>query len=228
MTNANAPIFWFFGFFLALTIVIVVWSIRYAKKRSQELAAAAQQLGFTFMGKIWRGPELNSRYKTCLLQRTRGRFSNVMVGSSGSLPTTVFDYTYPMGKSTVTQTVACFSQNVQLPPFALKPEGIFDRLGDAILHDDIDFNSHPDFSKRYVLKSPDEVNTRRLFTPSLLSRIEQIPSETRWNMETSGANLFVYRSGRSVSPADLPIFLHQTSSIATMVFSSEGLKNSAV
>lgn len=224
MSHSDAS-FLIFGSFIALIVVIVVWSIRYSRKRSQDLAAAGLAMGFTFMGDAWRGPVLNPRFKTCLLQRLPGRFKNVLVGSSGNLQTTVFDYTYRMGKSTVTQTMACFSHNVQLPPFALKPEGFFDRIGDAIVHNDIDFDSHPEFSRRYALKSPDEANTRRLFTASVLSYMEQIPSGTDWNIETSGASLFIYRGGRTVPPADLSTFLHQTSSIATVVFSSEGLKN---
>ena len=217
---------WMFGFFLALFITLIIWSILYAKKRSQDLAAAAQQLGFTFMGNTWHGPILNHQFKTCLLQRTNGSFKNVMVGMSGGLQAIVFDYKYQAGKSTITQTLACFTHNIQFPSFALKPEGIFDRIGDAIVHNDIDFDSHPEFSRRYVLKSPDEVNTRRFFTPAVLSYMEQIFPEMKWNIETSGINLFVYRPGRTVSPADLATFLQQTSSVATALFNSEGLKNS--
>jgi hypothetical protein len=216
---------WMFGFFLAVFTVLIIWSILYARKRSQDLAAAAQQLGFTFMGDTWHGPVLNPQFKTSLLQRTNGSFKNVMVGMSGSLQAIVFDYKYQAGKSTITQTIACFTHNIQLPSFALKPEGIFDRIGDAIVHSDIDFDSHPDFSRRYVLKSPDEASTRRFFTPAVLSYMEQIFAEMKWNIETSGINLFLYRPGRTVSPTDLSTFLQQTTSVATTLFNSEGLKN---
>lgn len=226
MSHTAPSSLWMFGFFVALFIGIIVWSILYAKKRSQDLAAAAEQLGFTFMGDTWHGPVLNPQFKTCLLERTRGRPHNVMVGMSGNLQTIVFDYKYQAGKSTITQTIACFSRNIELPPFSLKPEGIFDRIGDAIVHNDIDFDSHPTFSQRYALKSPDEANTRRLFTPVVLTQMEQIPAETKWNIEASGINLFVYRAGRTVSPSDLSTFLHETSSVATALFNSEGLKNS--
>lgn len=215
-----------FGFFVVLLVVIIVWSILYAKKRSQDLAAAAQQIGFTFMGDTWHGPMLNPQFKTCLLQRTRGRPKNVMVGMSGSFEAIVFDYTYRAGKSSITQTMACFSHNIELPPFTLKPEGIFDRIGDAIVHNDIDFDSHPTFSQRYALKSPDEASTRRLFTPAVLTQMEQISPEAKWNVETSGINLFIFRAGRSVSPSSLAAFLQQTSTVASVIFNSEGLKNS--
>lgn len=226
MTQSAPASFWIFGFFVVLLVVIIVWSILYAKKRSQDLAAAAQQIGFTFMGDTWHGPVLNPQFKTCLLQRTRGRPKNVMVGMSGSFEAIVFDYTYRAGKSSITQTMACFSHNIELPPFTLKPEGMFDRIGDAIVHNDIDFDSHPTFSQRYALKSPDEASTRRLFTPAVLTQMEQISPEAKWNVETSGINLFIFRAGRSVSPSSLAAFLQQASTVASVIFNSEGLKNS--
>src|SRR3954468_4818783 len=115
MNHSDPTSFWIFGLIGALILLIVVWSILHAKKRTRDLAAAGQQLGFTFMSDAWKGPVLNSQHKTCLLQRTRGRFKNVMVGSAGGLQAIVFDYTYPMGKSTVTQTLASFSDKIQLP-----------------------------------------------------------------------------------------------------------------
>jgi hypothetical protein len=94
---------------IALFVAVILWGILNTRKRTQDLAAAAPQIGFTFMGDTWRGPTLNPRHKTCLLQRTRGSFKNAMVGSAGHLQAIIFDYTYRMGKSTVTQTLACFS-----------------------------------------------------------------------------------------------------------------------
>ena len=222
-TNSNL---WILVFFIVLGLAIVIWAILFARKRTQELTQLAPQLGFTFMGKAWHGPILDPLHKTSLLQRTRGGFSNVMVGSARNLQTIVFDYTYKVGRRTSTQTLACFSHDKQLPPFVLKPENLFDRLGDAFVHNDIDFDSNPVFSGRYALKSPDEQAARHLFTPSLLTSMEQIPTDKGWAIETSGTNLFIYRHGRTVSAADLQTFLQESSTIAMTIFSSDGLKNS--
>ncbi len=165
---------------------MITASIRYAKKRTRELAEVAQRIGFGFVGNNWTGPSLPSAPRISLLQRTRGRFNNVMTGASGALQISLFDYTYPAGKASVTQTVASFSQDLQLPPFALRPENFFDRIGDAIVHNDIDFDSNPEFSRRYLLKSPDEGGTRRLFTPSLLTYLEQF--QTNWCIEGTGTD----------------------------------------
>jgi hypothetical protein len=222
-TNSNP---WILLLFVALGLAIVIWAILSSRKRTQELTQLAPQLGFTFMGKAWHGPSLDPLHKTSLLQRTRGGCSNAMVGSAGNLQTIVFDYSYKAGKSTSRQTLVCFSQDQQLPPFVLKPENLFDRLGDAFAHNDIDFDSNPVFSERYALKSPDEPATRRFFTPSLLTSLEQIPTNTGWTIETNGPNLFIYRHGRTVPAADLQSFLQETSTIARTIFSSDGLKKS--
>jgi hypothetical protein len=218
--------YFFFSGTLALMAVIITVSILYAKKRTRELTAVAQQIGFRFVGKNWSGLSLSSEPKVSLLQRTRGRFSNVMSGSSGGLQISLFDYTYPMGKSSVTQTLAAFSQDQQLPPFALRPENVFDRIGDAVFHNDINFDSNPEFSKRYLLRSPDEANTLRLFTPSLLTYLEQF--QTKWYIEGAGPTLIVYRGGRPVSPFDMPAFLEETSRIARTFFASDGLRKPVV
>lgn len=222
MGSNDAIPYLLFGGFLALMAVIVTASILYAKKRTRELNAVAQQIGFRFLANHWSGPSLSPQHKTSLLQRTRGKFSNVMTGESGGLQISLFDYTYPMGKSSVTQTLATFSQNLQLPPFALRPENVLDRIGDAVFHNDIDFDSNPEFSKRYLLRSPDEANTRRLFTPSLLTYLEQF--QTKWYIEGTGSTLIVFRGGRPVSPFDMPAFLEETSRIARTFFASDGLR----
>lgn len=222
MSSHDVIPFIIFAGFLALMAVIITASIKYAKKRTRELTEVAQQIGFRFVGKNWSGPPLSSQPRISLLQRTRGRFSNVMTGSSGGLQISLFDYTYPMGKSSVTQTVATFFQDLPLPPFALRPENFFDRIGDAIVHNDIDFDSNPEFSRRYLLKSPDEAGTRRLFTPSLLTYLEQF--QTNWCVEGTGQTLIVYRGGRPLSPSEVPAFLEETSGIARTVFASEGLR----
>jgi hypothetical protein len=212
----------FFGGALVFLAIIVSITLHYARKRTRELTEVAQRIGFRFVGKIWAGPSLSSHPRISLLQRTSGSFSNVMIGVSSGIQISLFDYTYRMGKSTVSQTMATFSQDQQLPPFALRPENFLDRIGDAIVHNDIDFDSNPEFSKRYLLKSPDEAGTRRIFTPSLLTQLEQF--QTNWCVEATGPTLIVYHGGRLVSPSDLPAFSEETSRIARTFFSSEGLR----
>jgi hypothetical protein len=47
-------------------------------------------------------------------------------------------------------------EGARLPGFELRPENIIDKMKVALAHQHADFDSHPEFSKRYVLQSPDE------------------------------------------------------------------------
>jgi hypothetical protein len=221
MNSQNVIPFIMFGVFFAVMAAVIVASVHYARKRTRELTEVAQRIGLQFIG-AGGGPSFPSQPRISMLQRTRGRFNNVMTGSSGGLQISLFDYSYSAGKSSVTQTVASFSQDKQLPPFALRPENFLDRIGDALVHNDIDFDCNPEFSKRYLLKSPDEAEVRRLFTSSLLTYLEQF--QTSWYVEGTGPLLIVYHGGRTVSPSDLPAFLEETSRIARTFFASESLR----
>jgi hypothetical protein len=221
MNSQNVIPFVMFGLFFVVMAAVIVASVVYTKKRTRELIEVAQRIGFLFTGN-GRGPSFPPVPKISMLQRTRGRFSNVMTGSSGGLQISLFDYSYSAGKSSITQTVASFSQDKQMPPFALRPENFLDRIGDALVHNDIDFDSNPEFSKRYLLKSPDEAGVRRLFTPSLLTYLDEF--QTTWYVEGTGPLLIVYHGGRTVSPPDLPAFLEETSRIARTFFASESLR----
>jgi hypothetical protein len=211
-----------FIIFVAFVITMVVFVVLQAKRRTQALAAIAQQMGFLFEGTHWRGPMLSPRFKTTLVQRTRGHFSNALVGLVGSLHVSICDYTYGQGKSRVTVTLACFSQDAELPPFALRPEGFLDKIGDALVHNDIDFDSNPEFSRCYHLHTPNEARTRLLFNPSLLTYFEQIAPE-KWRVEASGPTLIIYKQTRQAAQ-DIPDFFNQTSAIATTVHNSNKVR----
>ena len=119
------------------------------------------------------------------------------------------------------QTVAAFKFLAALPQFDLRPENFLHRIGSAFGYQDIDFDSNPEFSKRYLLRG-DEEQVRRLFTPSLLMFFEQL--EKGWSVETSGPWLMAYRLGKQLKPqADLfREFIERTSSIAAAVKSQGG------
>lgn len=216
MNNRNLP-FLIALIPLAIFIPVVLWTIRYRKKRTEEFAQMAQQMGFTFLGETWRGPVLSPVHKTCIIQQTRGGFRNAMTGKMGGLDVAVSDYTYQEGKSTTTLTLAAFTHDRQLPPFELRTESIFDKIGDAFVHNDLDFDSNPEFSKRYFLRSPDEEGARNLFTPGLLAYFEQIPSDKQWHVESSAKTLIVYRYRQFMNAAEVPHFLNEASAIARTV-----------
>jgi hypothetical protein len=59
------------------------------------------------------------------------------------------------------------SSLLSLPEFELRSENMFHKIGKAFGCQDINFESHPEFSKRYLLRGADEEAVRTFFTPEM-------------------------------------------------------------
>ena len=95
------------------------------------------------------------------------------------------------------------SRGLKLPEFHLQPEGIADKLLDRA---DVDFDSHPKFSRRYRLWGWSETEIRRFFTPALLDFLAERPG---WNLEGHGGWLLIRRENRLVSAQELSAFVRE-------------------
>jgi len=209
------------GLIIALLLLA---ASRKGKQRAADLRAVADALGFNYAGN---DSSLTFQANTALFRRgSRRRFRNVMNGTYGSYPASVFDYSYTVSggesSSTFTQTVVAFRQDHQLPWFELRPEGFLDRIADAFVHRDIDFETHPEFSKRYALRGDDGTAIRVVFTPALLSFFEMLPPERKWHIEGSGFTLLAYRANLTVAPQEIRTFVEETCSIANSFFAASG------
>lgn len=228
MESNTVPIVVSVGLMIVVIVVVIAVSLIRARKRTEALTAFAQGIGFAFKGDSWNHQPKAHQMGTALFGRGGGRqFSNVMTGTDSRLEVSLFDYSYTVntGKSSsaITQTVAAYSLDLSLPLFEMRPEGFFDRVGDAIIQSDIDFESNPDFSRRYLLRGPSEEEIRRLFSPALLAFLENLPPDEKWHIEGCDTNLIIYR-GMTVSAEGLRSFLEQTSTIArTFLNSSAGM-----
>lgn len=78
----------------------------------------------------------------------------------------------------------------ELPVFTLEPEGLMDRLAGIVGWDDIDFQDHPGFSERFLLKGKDETAIRAIFDPAI---IRHIMSQPHFALESDGRRLLIYR-----------------------------------
>lgn len=206
--------------------VATILSLR-AKRRTQGMIAAAQTLGFTYLNSNW--PDLSRAPRPEMPLMTRGhrpRFNHIMIGSYGEIDTSIFDYSYTTGGKNNhrrTQTVFAFSQDLSLPLFQLRPENVLDEIGDLFLHRDIDFPSNPAFSRRYLLRGPDQDKIREMFSLALLNHFEGLPADRNWHVEGYEGTLIIYRAGKTVRPEDLPDHLNETSTLARMFFGLCGL-----
>jgi hypothetical protein len=196
--------------FLTIVVVVIVLSILHEKRRREAMQRAAIDMGLEYQAE---GTGLAGRLGALpLFDRGRSkRAGNVLSGTIEDLELHLFDYRYTTGsgknRSTHHQTVAAFSiPGADLPTFRLAPETIFHKIGAAMGMQDIDFDGHPEFSKRYVLSGNDEKSIREIFTPEVVAFLESIP---RVHAEASGTWLIVFRTGRRVKVEKLHEFLDE-------------------
>jgi hypothetical protein len=62
--------------------------------------------------------------------------------------------------------------NLLIPDFALEPESLWSKLSELSSGKDIDFSSHPVFSKKYYLRSLKEEEVRHFFSKPLITFLE--------------------------------------------------------
>jgi hypothetical protein len=91
-----------------------------------------------------------------------------------------FDYAYDKSfswkiSSTHILSVAMFKSNNSVSPFYLRPEKFIDKIVAFAGYDDMDFENKPLFSKKYYLKSKDEIAARNLFSDTVIEFFENHP-----------------------------------------------------
>ncbi|RLG15093.1 MAG: hypothetical protein DRN71_02195 [Candidatus Nanohalarchaeota archaeon] len=198
----------------AIILAIVAFAFWSEKKRREELKTAAHRMAFSF------SPEKDVNLTVPMGNMklfTKGhsrKAHNIMKGETNRVHWTVFDYEYTVGygrhSHTYNLTVASAQlHDLSLPKFSLGPESFFDKLGDMIGYKDIDFDSNPEFSKRYLLKGMDESAIRKLFTHEILHYFEKRTGTI--NIETDKNSIIVYTSGRRVDPKDMRAFITSAS-----------------
>ena len=236
----RASIWWPWGAAMAGWFVSsIVMGIIRTLKRAQNMAGAAQELGLKFTA--WMGPESAPRFGTELFQSgSAGGCHDVMTGNFAGLDVQVFDYSRNTGVPgystntartvavTVAQTVAVYTQNVDLPAFTLEAASFAGKIVDAIQHQKVDLDSAPDFSRQYAVHGVEKDRIRSLFNDRLVSFLGGLDRSHGWHIEGAGKALVLYRYGRRVKPAELRDFLQETSTIAQSFFAYAGAKAASV
>ena len=196
---------------IAVIAVIAIVAWLHEKKRTEAMKEFAGSLKFSF-SKKGDNSLLSSLNRFHLFSQGRSkRVSNVMKGYANDIDVTIMDYRYTTGggKSSHTwrQTVMLFQSSLlQLPAFALRPENLFHKIGAAFGYQDIDFDSHPTFSKQYLLRGAEEEAVRNTFSDDLLAYYEQ---RKDLSTEGDGDKLLFYRISKRVSPKVIRSFMEQ-------------------
>ena len=131
------------------------------------------------------------------------RLSNLIQGQQGDVEIYLADYSFVTGSSkhrrTHHQTIVILqSPHLELPSFLLTPENVFHKMGNLFGHNDIDFDSHPIFSRRYLLRGTDEGAIRDCFQDGVLTFYER---QERVCSQGIGSFLLFYRPERPMNPA---------------------------
>ena len=129
------------------------------------------------------------------------------------------------GRTGHTDTIASFTQGIALPQFALEQQDALNKIGDAILHRQIDFPSDPGFSERFCLVGADQGRVRELFATDMREFLRSI--EPDWRIEASGHTLVMYQAGYTVKPEEFADFVDVTVEMAKNFFSHSHLKRPA-
>lgn len=165
--------------------VAIYYSWKIEEERRRALAALAADLGLSFDPSKDR--DHDERYANFeIFRRGHSRAAyNTLTGSlpinGNDHPVVLGDFTYKVtssnGKSSTTTTYR-FSYLILhlplpgVPDLLIRPEHIFDKLGSALGFDDIDFES-AEFSRKFLVKSPDKRFAYDVITPRMMEFLMQ-------------------------------------------------------
>ena len=190
-------------------VAAVAYSFYAGRKRTAELAELAARLGFNFDPAGIPFP--NFPMFKLLEQGSSRAIRNCLSRSDGGKRICIFDFSYVTGsrkhRRSHSQSVVTFSiGHTSLPPFLLRPENLLDKVGDFLGFQDLDFESHPRFSKIYRLQSSSDERVRALFQPGVLQYFENNPG---LYLEARGPELLFCRADRLLQPEDVAGLLQE-------------------
>ena len=190
----------------AAIIALAVLAHQQAKKRRMALAAWAASRGLAFDPS--HDSRMDDRYPEfkCLCQGDNRYAFNVMAGRAGGRPVSAFDYHYEThstdskGNRTTHDhdfSAVIVETGLPLKPLSIRKEGFFNKVGEFLGFDDIDFES-TEFSKEFFVKSPDR---RWAFDVLQQSTMEFLLESPRFALEFQRSEIIAYRD-RAFKPED--------------------------
>ena len=195
----------------ALVGVIIFVSHKREQARTQQFRSVADDLGLQFHPQG--DPQVHRQIDQLrLFNRGHGRKTrNLLCGKTRDVQVAIFGYRFTTGggknQQTHQQTVISFqSPHLALPAFELRPENVFHKIGQAFGYKDIDFDSHPTFSSRHLLRGPDEAAVRDFFTPEVLEFFE---SRQGISVEAAHHQLIYYRASKRIQPQEVRSFMEE-------------------
>lgn len=193
------------GIFVTVVLVViavVAGSLIAAKRRTEAIKQLADSLGLAFQQQT--SVENLEMFKQ-ISYFNRGRSHQILNHLSGSTDVAAihildFHYTIGSGKNSSKKhqtVVALLSDELDVPGFDLAPESIFSRFTEWFGVQDIDFESHPQFSEKFILQATNEDAVRQFLDHPLLDFLCQKPDIY---LSVRRGFLCVYRPDKLVPP----------------------------
>ena len=208
MSPATMVLFAVVGLLLAI-LLLVAFVRRRERERSESLRRLAETAGLAFQPKADVGA-VRAIGNVQLFDRGHSkRVTNLMTGRLDGQHIAVFDYRYTTGsgkhQNTHSQTVVLLpGAKPGLPDLQLAPENALVRIAEVFGYQDIDLESSPEFSRRYVVRGADEAAIRAALYPGPASYFAQ---HEGWTVELKAGSLAVYRANRRAKPEDMRMFI---------------------
>ena len=144
---------------------------------------------------------------------------NLISGKINEREWKAFDYNYTTrsGRSSYRHRQTIFVSRIYgiVPSFVLDPEGFFEKIGDLVLKQDIDFDNYPEFSKKYFLKCQDKTAIKLLFTPELISQIEK--AQGKIAVQSDGKIIAFFTPEKKDKPEDWSKQIEEASKIFNLI-----------
>ncbi|MBI3221444.1 MAG: SulP family inorganic anion transporter [Bacteroidetes bacterium] len=90
--------------------------------------------------------------------------------------------------------------DVVIPDFALEPEGLWSKLFEGVAGKDIDFASHPLFSKKYYLRGENEEAITQFFSDAIIRFLE---NREEMHIESHKNRLIFYKKREVLEPSEI-------------------------
>lgn len=202
------------------------------RKRAEKIQAVATRLGYTFRRKPTDADK--ALIVGCHIANSgHGHITSNIVEAAHSeeLRLTLFDHVYTVGygKSSqqYNQTVTRMQAPVlNLPAFVLFPETFFSKVGKLFGGSDINFPEAPGFSKKFVLRGPDEAAIRAFFSPALIQFLER--KQGSLAIDAAGDTLFVHRTAKRAKPEEIEAYVAEGKEILAQFFDAQNSSRSMV
>jgi MFS superfamily sulfate permease-like transporter len=103
--------------------------------------------------------------------------------------------------------------NFSIPDFALEPEGLWSKLSEVAGGKDIDFHEFPVFSKKYYLRSENEIAVREFLSEPLMSFLE---NREEMHIECHRNKLLIYKKRGLLSTSEIQAVIDFTESLTKL------------